>query len=98
MIYSLASLIIRHKLVYWNFCFIGAIVVYDATDVDSFKKMNQWVTELRNYLPAEIPILIAGNKSDLYNNIAIQEEMARNYAKSHNSQYFATSAKTGNGV
>lgn len=49
--------------------FIGAVVVYDATDVDSFKKMNQWVTELRNYLPNEIPILIAGNKSDLYNQI-----------------------------
>eukprot|EP00347_Sterkiella_histriomuscorum_P004920 403358572 len=76
----------------------GAIVVYDATDLDSFKKMNQWVTELRNYLPAEVPILVAGNKSDLYNNIAISEDQARTYAKSHNSQYFATSAKTGNGV
>lgn len=73
-------------------------MVYDATDVDSFKKMNQWVTELRNYLPNEIPILIAGNKSDLYNQIQIKEEMAVQYAKTHNSSFFATSAKTGNGV
>ncbi|CDW82186.1 ras family gtpase [Stylonychia lemnae] len=76
----------------------GAVVVYDATDLDSFKKMNQWVTELKNYLPAEIPIMIAGNKSDLYNNIAIQQEEAKKYAKSQNSQFVATSAKTGTGV
>ena len=25
----------------------GAIVVYDGTDSDTFKKMNQWVSELR---------------------------------------------------
>ena len=64
---------------------IGAVVVYDATDEDSFKMMNQWVTELRNYLPTEIPILIAGNKSDLYNQVLIKEDMALNYAKTHNT-------------
>ena len=25
----------------------GAVVVYDGTDPDTFKKMNQWVSELR---------------------------------------------------
>jgi GTPase SAR1 family protein len=37
--------------------------------------MNSWVTELKNYLPAEIPILIAGNKCDLRTKV-ITEEMA----------------------
>ena len=60
--------------------------------------MGQWVAELRNYLPATIPILIAGNKCDLYNNKQIDDETAKNFAKQHNSQFFATSAKTGNGV
>jgi len=27
--------------------------------------MNQWVSELKQYLPNEIPIMIAGNKADL---------------------------------
>ena len=44
---------------------IGAVVVYDCTDPDTFKKMNQWVSELRQYLPSQIPIMIAGNKSDM---------------------------------
>ena len=43
----------------------GAVVVYDCTDPDTFKKMNQWVTELRQYLPSQVPIMIAGNKSDM---------------------------------
>lgn len=43
----------------------GAVVVYDCTDADTFKKMNQWVSELRQYLPQEVPIMIAGNKADL---------------------------------
>ena len=41
------------------------MVVYDCTDADTFKKMNQWVSELRQYLPAQVPIMIAGNKADL---------------------------------
>jgi GTPase SAR1 family protein len=51
----------------------GAIVVFDTTDADTFKKMNQWVKELKSYLPNEIPIIIAGNKADL-NNKAIEED------------------------
>ena len=27
--------------------FIGALLVYDITDTDSFKKMTDWVKELR---------------------------------------------------
>jgi GTPase SAR1 family protein len=27
--------------------FLGALIVYDITDVDSFQKMSMWVKELR---------------------------------------------------
>ena len=61
---------------------LGAIVVYDATEPETFKRMNQWVVELKQYLPPETPIIIAGNKSDLYNNLKIEEETVKQYAKS----------------
>ena len=48
-------------------------MVFDTTDADTFKKMNQWVKELKSYLPNEIPIIIAGNKADL-NTKAIEED------------------------
>ena len=46
---------------------IGALIVYDITDVDSFDKVKIWVTELRKYLPQDTPIIIAGNKCDINN-------------------------------
>lgn len=74
------------------------MVVYDCTDQDTFKKMNQWVSELRQYLPNEVPIMIAGNKSDMGASKVINDEAAATYARSVTSQYFPTSAKTGNNV
>ena len=73
---------------------IGAVVVYDCTDSESFKKMHAWVTELKNFLPNDIPIMIAGNKCDLEKSAAIDPEMALKYAKSINCDFFRTSAKT----
>jgi GTPase SAR1 family protein len=48
--------------------FVGALIVYDITDVDSFQKMSMWVTELRQQLGPDLPIIIVGNKCDLENN------------------------------
>lgn len=66
----------------------GAVVVYDCTDMDTFKKMNQWVSELRQYLPQEVPIIIAGNKADLGSSSStkkIDDEIAQTYARSVSS-------------
>lgn len=46
---------------------LGALIVYDITDLDSFQKVTAWVKELKKYLTAETPIIIAGNKCDLPN-------------------------------
>jgi GTPase SAR1 family protein len=43
---------------------VGALIVYDITDVDSFAKVDIWVNELQKYLLPGTPIMIAGNKAD----------------------------------
>ena len=43
----------------------GALIVYDITDVDSFKRMSDWVKELRNQLGNTLPIIVVANKADL---------------------------------
>lgn len=63
---------------------LGAIVVYDCSDADTFKKMSAWVAELKNYLSPNTPIIIAGNKCDSKAKVVTEEE-ARNYAKTVNS-------------
>lgn len=55
-------------------CGIGALIVYDITDQDSFTKVNTWIKELRKYLPGETPIIIAGNKCDMSNRVIPLEE------------------------
>ena len=44
---------------------IGALIVYDITDQDSFNKMSQWVKELRQQVGSELPIIVVGNKCDM---------------------------------
>ena len=44
---------------------LGAILVYDITDEDSFQKVKVWVKELRRMVGPDICLIIAGNKADL---------------------------------
>jgi Ras-related protein Rab-5C len=43
----------------------AAIIVYDITNSDSFKKARSWLEELRLQLENEVVICICGNKVDL---------------------------------
>lgn len=46
---------------------LGALIVYDITDLESWGKVNIWVKELQKYLPQDTPIIITGNKCDIQN-------------------------------
>ena len=54
--------------------------MFDTTAAETFKKMGQWVKELKSYLPNEIPIIIAGNKADLGSK-AIDDEQVKAFAR-----------------
>ena len=54
--------------IYQSLFNIGAVLVYDITDRDSYDKVRTWVDELRLFLPKDTPIAIAGNKCDLASN------------------------------
>ena len=57
------------------------MIVYDITDRDSYEKMQKWVVELRNHRGNDLPIIIAGNKSDLENNRVVDLSTAEAYAR-----------------
>ena len=79
-----------------NIC-SGALIVYDITDKDSFGKVATWYVELKKYLDASTPIIIAGNKCDITNR-AVELEEAEAYSKSVGCEHFSTSAKSGHNV
>ena len=76
----------------------GALLVYDITDAESFRKVRTWVRELRRIVGDDISICIAGNKSDLHRNRKVPEEEARRYAESVGAAHFVTSAKLNRGL
>jgi GTPase SAR1 family protein len=62
----------------------------------TFDSLSNWVTFLRQQ--GEIPFVLIGNKEDLADQLEVTAEEAVNYAFSAESQFFATSAKSGQNV
>ena len=71
-----------------------AILVYDITNKNSYEELkNYWVMQVQESSQKDIMLVIVANKSDLLENEQVEEEEARNYAKSINALYFLASAK-----
>ncbi|CAE7340597.1 RAB5 [Symbiodinium necroappetens] len=73
----------------------AAVIVFDITSKESFDAAKAWVTELQN---SDTLIALAGNKSDLEANRAVDKEAARTFADTNGLIYMETSAKTGQNV
>lgn len=79
---------------------VGAVIVYDITDVDSFQRMKEWVRELRSQLDREstgfdVPIIVVGNKCDLEMNRQVPLKDAEAQASKFGCQHFSASARSG---
>jgi Ras-related protein Rab-11A len=74
----------------------GAIIVFDLTRKDSFDGVQKWIDELKDF-SSNIPILIAGNKSDLINEREVNEDVIENFVK-NKYMYYDVSAKNGSNV
>ena len=76
----------------------AALLVFDITDTDSFKRVHMWVRELRKMVGNEILLTIAGNKLDLERQRVVGKQEAADYAESVGAIYCETSAKLGKGI
>ena len=75
------------------------ILVYDITKKNTFKALKDyWIEEIKENGPRDAIIIIAGNKSDLYEHEAVDEDEVRKYCKNIDAIYQLTSAQTGEGV
>ena len=76
----------------------GALLVYDITDEASFKRVQDWVRELRKMLGDDICIAICGNKADMEKSRNVSAKEAAEYTASIGGTHHLTSAKTGQGI
>ncbi len=76
-----------------------AVLVYDITRKESFDNIKSfWYDQIKEYGDEGIILGIAGNKSDKYDEEAVPEQEARDYAKSIGAIYQLTSAQNNSGI
>ncbi|MHA2009328.1 MAG: Rab family GTPase [Promethearchaeota archaeon] len=78
----------------------GALIVFDLSRANTFNKLKDWLTDMRNIVEEKIPIIIIGNKVDLIPEVGevINRDKPKQFAEREESIYIETSAKTGDNV
>ncbi|WP_455392595.1 Rab family GTPase [[Eubacterium] cellulosolvens] len=75
----------------------GAIIVCDVTRKDTFNNITEWIQSIYKENP-RIPIVILGNKIDLYRNAEVYYRDLERFARENNIPMFTTSAKSNTNV
>ena len=73
------------------------MIVYDITNLESFKRARMWIDMARDYNDKN-PKIIVGNKTDKEENRKVSKEEGENLAKENNVQFFETSALNGDNI
>jgi len=76
----------------------AAIIAYDITSIESFKRAKAWLDELRQSGEPSIVMALVGNKSDLAQQRKVDASEAQKYADEQEVVFMETSAKTGANV
>ncbi|CAD8083743.1 unnamed protein product [Paramecium sonneborni] len=77
---------------------IGAVLVYDITNKQSFEAVERWLQEVRENADKDIVIMIIGNKSDLKHLRAIRMESGQDLAQMYKVAFIEASAQDGSNV
>ncbi|XP_054326723.1 arrestin-C-like isoform X2 [Pongo pygmaeus] len=75
-----------------------AVVVYDITNINSFKETDKWVEHVRAERGDDVVIMLVGNKIDLDNKRQVTAEEGEEKSRNLNVMFIETSAKTGYNV
>ena len=70
----------------------GIIILYDITNKKSFTNIQNWIKLIKETNDS-IPYVLAGNKCDLINKRAVEEEEAIKFSQENNINFMETSAK-----
>ena len=76
------------------------MVVFDLSRAQTFPKMKEWLSDLRQSIEEDIPIVIIGNKLDLISEIGevIERDEVHQFVEKVGYLLIETSAKTGDNV
>ena len=76
----------------------GIILTYDITDKQSFKDIENWLTEVEKFANENVIKLLVGNKSDMESSRQVKFEEGKEFADSLGIPFIETSAKNSTNV
>lgn len=65
---------------------MGAFIVYDIANTQSFVNVNRWLNELKQNVNNNITVTLVGNKSDLTHLRAVTHEEGQSLAGNKNQK------------
>ncbi|CAI2376675.1 unnamed protein product [Moneuplotes crassus] len=71
----------------------GIIVVYDITDKESFKNIDNWMTEVEKHASENVSRILVGNKCDMDESRQVSTDEGKELADQYNIRFMETSAK-----
>ena len=74
------------------------MVVYDISDSESFKSVENWMHEIDKWASPNVNKILIGNKSDKENERQISFDEGLNLAKHYGIPFMEVSAKNGNNI
>ena len=77
---------------------LGALIVYDITNRNSFENVENWMTDLKTSADQKVSILLIGNKNDLEEEREVKIEEGEKRAQEYDIAFLETSAKNGNNI
>ncbi|EGR26932.1 ras oncogene family protein, putative [Ichthyophthirius multifiliis] len=75
-----------------------AVICYDITNKSSFENITKWVEDVRAERGQEVIICLVGNKTDMQDKRAIQQQEAQQKAKELDVKFFEVSALSGDNI
>ncbi|RNA44650.1 ras-related Rab-39B-like, partial [Brachionus plicatilis] len=78
---------------------VGALLLYDITNFDSFEHVSDWLNEAKKQIePNNAVFMLVGTKQDKEHLREVPTETAQQFADYHNLLFIETSSKTGDNV
>jgi Ras-related protein Rab-1A len=85
------------KKSYYKFV-TGIIIIYDITNLESFKNLNNWLTQIEKCSTRKNIKILIGNKSDCENERKVKFEEGKEFAEKNNMKFFEISVKDNKNV
>lgn len=76
----------------------GCILVFDLTKKETFKNIEIWIEDIKNFGNHEMSLIVVGNKCDLVENREVSKEEIDQFLQNYNYEYIEVSALTGENV